>query len=228
MPSATQTFKLTAAQFAAAKAKAVSICQTKPEYNLFGLQCTAFVRQVLAAAGKAPALGFGLIFDSPNALHSWIKSNALIIGASLTAATSAPGGAGAGGFGLDISYTHQFYSVLGEKLRFHWLSRGELSSRQATVSTGIGAELTTQRVFLPSAYVFGGGIMGGMTPNFPGVQPEGFGAGMKFGAGLTSGIGLRYNVDEALTIGVEYNLVKDFVEKDPLLNRLVLRAGLKF
>jgi len=39
------------------------------------------------------------------------------------------------------------------------MSRGELSSRMASLSTGVGVEVTSQRVFLPSVYLFGGGIM---------------------------------------------------------------------
>ena len=221
-PTAEQTFELTDSEFAAAKATAKSICLAKPKYNLFGLQCTDFVKQVLEAAGKGSALGFGLIWESPNALNSWIKSNALLLGVRYTAATSAAGGEGQGSFGLDVTYVHQFYSTLGNKLRLHWMSRGELSSQMASLSTGVSAELTSQRVFLPSLYLFGGGVAGELTPS--GLS----GPGQKFGAGPTVGAGLLYNIDEIATVGVEYNLVKDLVNKDPELHRLTIGLGLKF
>ena len=221
-PTAQQTFELTDTEFAAAMAKAKSICLAKPKYNLFGLQCTDFVKQVLDAAGKGSALGFGLIWESPNALNSWIKSNALLIGLRYTAATSAPGGQGQGAFALDVAYTHQFYSTLGNKLRLHWMSRGELSAQMASLSTGVGVELTSQRVFLPRVYLFGGGTAGELTPS------DLSGPGQRFGAGPTLGAGLLYNIDEIATVGVEYNLVKDLVNKDPELHRLTLGIGLKF
>jgi Domain of unknown function (DUF4157) len=221
-PTASQTFELTAAEFAAAKAKATALCSSSPNYNLFGLQCTSFAGQILEAAGKSPSLGFGLIWESPNALHSWIRSNSLLIGASLTAATSALGGAGAGSVGLDVTYVNTFYSALGNKLRLQWLARGELSTRMASLTAGAGVEVTSQRVFLPRAYVFGGGIAGELTPG-----PLG-GPGEKLGAGLTAGGGLRYSIDELATVGVEYNLVKDLVNSDPELHRLMLSAGFNF
>ncbi|MBW2738206.1 MAG: DUF4157 domain-containing protein [Deltaproteobacteria bacterium] len=220
-PTASQTFELAVTEFAAAKAKAVSICHTKPKYNLFGLQCTEFVRQVLDAAGSGTALGFGLIWESPNALDTWIRGNALLLGISVTGATSAAGGQGGGALGLDITYTHRFFSALGNKLRLHWMSRSELSSRMASLSTGVGLEVTTQRVFLPSLYLFGGGIAGEITPGKLGR------AGEKLGAGVSVSAGILYNIDEIATVGVEYNLVKDLVSKDPVLHRLMLSARLR-
>lgn len=73
----------------------------------------------------------------------------------------------------------------------------------------------------PSLYVFGGGIMGELTPT-PFEEP-----GQKFGAGLTSGVGLMYRIDELGMVGVEYNLVRDFVRGDPTPNRLLLSAGIR-
>jgi len=143
----------------------------------FGLQCTEFVRQVLDAAGSDTALGFGLIWESPNALDTWIRGNALLLGISVTGATSATGGQGGGAVGLDITYTHRFFSALSNKLRLHWMSRGEYSSRMASLSTGVGLEVTTQRVFLPSLYLFGGGIAGEITPGKLGRAGEKLGAG---------------------------------------------------
>lgn len=221
-PTASQTFELTAEEFAAAKAKARTICEIKPKYNVFGLQCTAFVGQVLAAAGKRPALGFGLIWDSPNALDSWIRGNALLLGISYTGATSAPGKQGLGNVGVDIMYKDQFYSLLGNKLRLYWMSRGELSSRMATVSTGVSAEVTSQRVFLPSFYVFGGGTAGKLSP-----EVELTGKGAYFGAGVSGGAGISYRIDEIATVGVEYNVVKDLVTRDPALQRLMVSASIQ-
>lgn len=217
-PTSSQSFELTAKEFAAAHAYAIGVCNSNPKYNLFGLQCTEFALRVLEAAGQSPSLGFGLIWESPNALDSWIRSNAFLLGIGITGATSGPG---AGEVGLDLAYMHQFYSVLGNKLRLHWTNQGELSKRRASVSTGLGAELTSQRVFLPSLYVFGGGIAGELTPGKLGSEGE------QFGAGLTTGAGLLFDIDEIATVGVEYNLVKDFVTNDPVLNRLMISASLR-
>jgi len=222
-PTASQTFELTADEFADAKAKAISICSARPKYNLFGLQCTEFVRQVLKVAGKTPALGFGLIFESPNALDSWIRGNALMLGISVTGATSAAGKRGKGDVGLDITYTHRFFSTLGNKLRLHWMSRGEWSSSVANLSTGVGVQLTSQRVFLPSIYLFGGGIAGQLSPGSLESESE----GIKIGAGFTGSSGLLYNIDEITTVGVEYNLVKDLINQDPVLHRFMISARLR-
>lgn len=213
-PTSSQTFDLTPQEFASARAKAVAICAARPKYNLFGLQCTSFVGLVLAAAGKRPAAGFGLIWESPNALDSWIRSNALTIGVSVNAASTDQKQRGE--FGFDVAYTHQFFSLLGNRLRFHWASRGELSQHIQSVSTGVAFEATTQRVFLPSAYVFGGGS-GGI------LSPDG-----RAGAGVTAGAGLRFNIDQIAVVGVEYNVVKDLVNKDPELQRLQVRIGIRF
>jgi Domain of unknown function (DUF4157) len=216
-PTSSQTFALTAAEFYAAKATAIDSCKTKPKYNLFKLQCTSFVRKVLSAAGKAPSGGFGLIWDSPNALDTWMRSNALLIGLKIAAATSNPRQQGQGSLAFSATYTHQFYSALGNKLRLHWMSTGELGSQVKSISTGTSIELTSQRIYLPSAYVFGGGTAGLLgSPN------------QTLGAGLTGSAGLLYNIDQLGVVGVEYNLVKDFVNQDPLLSRLMFSAGVRF
>lgn len=217
-PTSTQTFELTSAEFSSAIAKAKSICTTKPKYNLFGLQCTEFVRRVLEAAGKAPAGGFGLVWESPNALETWMTGNAFVLGLSVTGASS---GSDAGSVGLNLYHRHTFYSVLGNKLRLQWLTTGELSTRMASVSTGVGLELSSQRIYLPSLYLAGGGIAGELTPS-----PFSAG-GQAFGAGFTGRAGLNYNIDEIATIGIEYNVVKDLVNQDPALNRLMVTAGIR-
>jgi Domain of unknown function (DUF4157) len=218
-PTASRTFDLTAAQFAAAKSAAVALCSAAPKYNLFGLQCTEFVRRILDAAGQAPALGFGLIWESPNALDTWIRTRSLTLGAAVSF-PGGPGGLGAPSVTAQLTYQHQFYSLLGQKLRLEWISRGEFGTRLSTVSAGLGLEATTDRVFLPSAYVFGGGFLGGIAPRGQDVQ--------QFGAGFTGGAGLQYRIDEIATVGVEYNLVKNLVGRDPELYRLMLVAGLRF
>jgi hypothetical protein len=221
-PTGSQTFNLTATEFSAAKAEAVIPCKSQPAYNLFGLQCTEYVRRVLAAAGKAPRAGFGLIWESPNALNSWIGGNALLLGINVMGATNAPGGQGTGTVGLDLAYRYHVLSILGNKLRLDWESRGELSSRIAGISTGIGVELTSQRVFLPSISVFGGGIAGELGPGRLGARGEGV------GAGFTGGAGLNFNIDEITTVGVEYNVIKDLVRNDPELQRLLVTARIRF
>jgi Domain of unknown function (DUF4157) len=221
-PTAQQTFELTKEEFDRAHALAISLCASRPKYNLFGLQCTEFARRILDAAGKGTALGFGLIFQSPAALDSWLRSNQLVIGASVTAATTAAGGQGAGTVGLHAEYTHQFLAALGNKLRLQWIARGELSQRMASLTTGAGIEVTTQRVYLPRAYLLGGVTAGELTPGE-------FGSGTdRFGAGVTAAAGLRYNIDEFATVGVEVNVVKDLISNDPALGRLMVTAGFHF
>jgi len=94
-----------------------------------------------------------------------------------------------------------------------------LSAQVASLTTGAGIEITTQRVDLPRAYLLGGVTAGELTP----------GSGSdRFGAGVTAGAGLHYNVDEFVTVGVEANVVKDLVSRDPALGRLMVTAGLIF
>ncbi len=218
-PSSSRTFRLTAAQFANAKARAQAVCATPPQYNLFGLQCTEFVRQILEAAGRAPALGFGLIWESPNALQAWIRGHSLMLGAAVPAAASGSGTSGFGATAAELTYRHQFYSLLGNKVRFSLLARGELGKYEQSVSTGVGVDLTTNRVFLPRIYVFGGGIAGGLPSSLSGTSS-------KLGAGVTGGAGLAYDIDQLVTVGIEYNLVKDIVSNDPEVHRLMLSASI--
>lgn len=215
-PTSTQTIELTASEFAAAKDKAERTCISKPKYNLFGLQCTEFVRRVLAAAGKGYPGGFGLIWESPNALDSWLKTNVLTLGITVSGASSAKGTAGQVAF--DAKYAHQFYSTLGNKLRLYGYGRTELGNNIRSLSAGVGLELNPQIIWLPTPYLEGGGITGDMNPAS---------SRDKLGAGLSMSAGLRFNIDEIMVIGVEYNLVKDFALKDPTLNRFMLNAGFR-
>lgn len=210
-PTATQTFTLTEKEFSAALLEAQSICAAKPAYNLFGLQCTSFVRRVLDAAGKGPAGGFGLIWDSPNALNSWLRANRLLIGFS--AARTERGT----NFGGDVQLTRQFFSTLSNKLRLDWQARGILGSRIQSLSAGVGIEITSQRVFLPKLELFGGATVG----QFGAATPQ-------VGAGVELGAGLSFGLDEIVTVGVEYNVVKDLINKDGDLQRLMFRAQLSF
>jgi hypothetical protein len=220
-PTSSQTFEISAEQFLAAQAKATAICASHPPYNLFGLQCTQFVRQVLSAAGKGPAMGFGLIWDSPNALDSWIRTHSLVLGIGVTTATSA-GNQEQGDVRLQLTHRLEFLALVGEKLRLEWMSRGEFGKRTASLTTGIGLEITPQRVFLPSAFLFGGGTAGYLGPGALGTPQA------KPGAGLVGGAGLEFRVDELATVGVEYSVVKDLVNRDPELHRLMITAGIRF
>ncbi|WP_175501191.1 DUF4157 domain-containing protein [Poseidonocella pacifica] len=213
-PTAEKTFDLTAEQFAAAHAKALEICNTTPKYNLFGLQCTEFVKRVLDAAGQGSFGGFGLIWESPNALDSWLQTHSAILGLGVTAATSAGGPAA----GLDLSYRYEFYSALGSKLRFYGMARSEISGPVKSLGAGLGVELNPQRVWLPTPFLEGGGLFGDLGA-LPGQTDV--------GAGLSASTGLRYNIDEIGVVGIEYNVVKDLVNDDPALNRLMFTAGIR-
>lgn len=210
-----QTYDLTADQFAAALAYARSTCAKQPAYNLFSYNCTTFVRETLDAAGQGPAGGFGLIWDSPNSLDQWLRMHALQIGAGATVASDDPGGAAKGSFSLQASYRQQFFSTLGNKLRLYGVGQGELgfSGGVNTVGAGVGVGFDPQRVWLPSIYAEGMGAMGDMS------------AGQdRFGAGVSLGYGLDYKIDAFGSIGIEHNVLKDFVADDPMLNRLMIKA----
>jgi hypothetical protein len=222
-PTATQEFELTETAFERAKDVAVRICEAQPKYNLFGMQCTEFAKLVLEAAGQVSSSGFGLIWESPNALSSWIKGNSFLLGIGVSATSTAPGRAGQGDAAAILQYRHQFYAALGGRLRLHWESRGELSKRVFDVSSGLSLEYAPRKVYLPAPYVFGGGTVGSLSPTRPA-----FGEGARAGAGFTGAVGARFNIDEIATIGVEYNLVKDLVNKDPALGRLMFVAGIRF
>ncbi|WP_283130439.1 DUF4157 domain-containing protein [Enterovibrio norvegicus] len=215
---ARQTFELTAEQFNAAYKFAVKTCKDRPKYNLFGLQCTEFVKQKLDASGQGSAGGFGLIWESPNALASWIKTNALVLGINTTGATSADDQAGQGAVGLDLRYRHQLYSLLGNKLRLYGMGRAETSKPVKAGSAGFGLELNTQKIWLPELYLETGATIGDLNPT----------AGQdKLGAGVMGSAGLRFSIDELAFVGVEYNVVKDLVNKDPELHRLMFSIGLR-
>jgi hypothetical protein len=215
--TSSQTFELTAAQFTAAHDYAKSTCLSRPSYLLFSYNCTSFVTETLAKAGQGSFGGFGLIWESPHALDKWMRVHALQIGASATATSTAPGGAGAGSFSFDLSYRHQFYSMLGNKLRLYGVGQTELSSPIKTVGAGFGASLDPQKVYLPAFYLEGLGTMGDMNP---------LADRDKFGAGVQGAAGLRYNIDAFGSIGVEYNVLKDVVSDDPALGRMMVKLGL--
>jgi hypothetical protein len=215
--TSSQTFELTAAQFTAAHDYAKATCMSRPSYTLFSYNCTTFVTETMAKAGQGSFGGFGLIWESPHALDKWMRVHALQIGVGATATSSAPGGAGAGSFSFDLSYRHQFYSMLGNKLRLYGVGQTELSSPIKTVGAGFGASLDPQKVYLPALYLEGLGTMGDMNPL---ANQD------KFGAGVQGAAGLRYNLDAFGSIGVEYNVLKDVVSGDPALNRMMVKLGL--
>jgi len=53
------------------------------------------------------------------------------------------------------------------------------------------------------------------------------GEGTKVGAGVTAGAGVLFRIDELASVGVEYNLVKNLVERDPELHRLMITAKIR-
>lgn len=208
-----QTYELTADQFAAALAYARSTCAKQPAYNLFSYNCTTFVRETLDAAGQGPAGGFGLIWDSPNSLDQWLRMHALQIGAGATVASDDNTGAASGSLSLQASYRQQFFSTLGNKLRLYGVGQGELGRPIKALGAGVGVGFDPQRVWLPSIYAEGMGAMGDMS------------AGQdRFGTGVSLGYGFDYKIDAFGSIGVEHNMLKDFVADDPMLNRLMIKA----
>lgn len=215
--TSSQTFELTAAQFIAAHDYAKSTCMSRPSYQLFSYNCTSFVTETMAKAGQGSFGGFGLIWESPHALDKWMRVHALQIGVSATAASTAPGSAGAGSFAFDMSYRHQFYSMLGNKLRLYGVGQTELGEPIKTVGAGFGASLDPQKVYLPAFYLEGMGTIGDMNPL---ANQD------KFGAGVQGAAGLRYNIDAFGSIGVEYNVLKDVMADDPALNRMMVKVGL--
>jgi hypothetical protein len=215
--TSSQTFELTADQFAEAHGYAKATCLSRPSYTLFSYNCTTFVTETMAKAGQGSFGGFGLIWESPHALDKWLRVHALQIGANFAATSTAPGGAGAGSFSFDLSYRHQFYSMLGNKLRLYGVGQTELGDPIKTVGAGFGASLDPQKVYLPAFYLEGLGTIGDMNPL----------AGRdKVGAGVQGAAGLRYNIDAFGSIGVEYNVLKDVVSDDPALGRMMVKLGL--
>lgn len=219
--TSSQTFTLTAAQFQAAHAYAVSTCRSRPDYTLFDYNCTEFVRQVVDKAGQGAFGGFGLVWESPNALDAWMRVHSLQIGMNLTAAGSSLSGPGhgAGSFSFDLAYRHQFLGLLGEKLRLYGLGHTELGPSIKTVGAGVGLSVDPQKIYLPSFYLEGKGVMGDLNP----LDKE-----SPFGAGVSGSYGLRYNVDAFGSVGVEHNVVKNLVTQDPVLNRLMIKAAINF
>lgn len=217
--TSSQTFELTAAQFQSAYDYAVATCKSRPDYTLFSYNCTEFVRQMVDKAGQGSFGGFGLVWESPNALDAWMRVHSWQIGLNLTAAgsTLAGPGHGAGSFSFDMAYRHQFLGLLGQKLRLYGLGHTELGPSIKTAGAGLGAAVDPQKIYLPSFYLEGKGILGDLNP---------LDAESRFGAGVSGSYGLRYNVDAFGSIGVEHNIVKNLVAEDPVLNRLMIKAAI--
>jgi hypothetical protein len=121
-----------------------------------------------------------------------------------------------GGWSGEALYRAQFYSLLGNKLRLQGMAGLEVGSAK-TVTAGVGIEVNPQRIYLPSAYVYGAGSAGWF--GGPSGDP---------GAGVKAGAGLNYNIDEIGFVKVEYSIAKDLVTKDPELKQLSVAAGFKF
>ena len=103
--------------------------------------------------------------------------------------------------------------MLGHKLRLYGVGQTELGGPIKIAGAGVGVSLDPQRVWLPSLYAEGMGTFGDMNPGAD-----------KFGAGLSAGYGLNYRIDALGSIGVEHNFLKDFVNDDPALGRLMIKA----
>jgi Domain of unknown function (DUF4157) len=213
-PTSSQTFEISAAQFDAAFDYAKTTCLNRPKYNLFSYNCTSFVTEALSKAGQGSYGGFGLIWESPQSLDKWLRVHALQIGLNVTAATSTPGAGPSASF--DFSYRHQFYSLLGSRLRLYGVGAAELGSPVKTLGAGVGVSLDPEKVYLPAFYMEGLGTLGDMNA---GPNQD------KFGAGFGGAAGLRYNIDMFGSVGIEYNVLKDVVNKDPALSRMMFKLG---
>lgn len=210
-------FVLTAEQFAAAKDLAQTACADRPDYNLFGLQCTEFVKRVMEAAGVGPVGGFGLIIESPNALDAMLAESDLLVGLNVRAAGTGPEGRGA--VSLDVEGRAELAATLGKRLRLYALGRGELGGGMAYVGGGLGVTLRPRSPYLPSARIYGGFAEGDVTPGRLGDD---------FGVAATGSASLEYRLDELLAIGAEYNVLADVARVDPVVQRFLVSLRVPF
>ena len=121
--------------------------------------------------------------------------------------------------GLDVTLGYRFLSLLGHKLWLQGELRGEVSNLFASGSLGVGLEAKYKML---SGSLFAGAIAGDLTPSVLG------GTESRFGSGISTGGGLYLNLDKiALLLGVRYQIVKDLVNKDPALHRLMVSAKVR-
>ena len=226
-PSSQQEFKITDAEFIMAKTAAIDFCNSKPKYNLRKNQCTSFTNTILKAINKNPIGGYGLFWDTPNALSSWMDGSRKSVGIGYDFNSNSFQNQSVG-TSIQGSYIHQFYSVLGNKIRFQWLNQASIGLTKHTpsyLSSGLQLEYKPQQiVYLPSVYIYGAATGGLISPN----AGTNFTDGNRWGVGLSSGIGLNYNIQDALSVGFEYGIIKNIVNGDPVLQSLSLKIGINF
>ncbi len=216
-PSSQLEFTLTEEQFIAARDLAQATCTDRPDYNLFGLQCTEFVYRVMEAAGVGPAGGFGLIIESPNALDAMLEEDQLLVGLNIRAAGTNTYTAGR--VSLDVEGRSQLAATLGNRLRLFAMGQGELGSGMGYLGAGLGTSLRVRTPYLPSLVV-SGGIAGGDTT--PGRL------GDKLSLAATGSAGLEFRLDEILAIGAEYNVLADIARQDPVVQRFLISLRVPF
>lgn len=151
-------------------------------------------------------------------LGSGFQTHSLVIGINRTMVSSQSGTKVKDTLGLDMTYLHRFYSLLGLKLRLYGFSRLELNKSVRSLTPGLGFEFNPQKLWMPALYLQGGGILGDIT-----ADPE----QTYFGAGITGSAGMRFNIEYFGVVGIEYNVIKDMVNKDAVLHRLMISAGLR-
>ncbi len=220
--TAKQEFELTKAEFDSAKKEAVKICNENPKYNLYDNQCTSFVQNIMNAAGQAPIGGFGFIWETPNALSSWMDGSRKTLGFSYDLKNQLFDNQSEG-LSLQASYVHQFYTLLGNKLRLQWLNLGSIAFSDGApsyLSSGLQLEYKPQGiVYIPDFY---------LNTNLTGGRISPQNVDQTLGLGISSAIGVNYNVQNSLMVGFEYNVIKNLTQNDPLLHSLSLKIGLVF
>lgn len=146
----------------------------------------------------------------------WSRSSLLL---GVSGGLTSVDGEEKGFIGLDVGFAYRFLSLLGNRLHVKGMLRGEWSNLFTSISGGIGVEANYKRF---SGLVSGHGVVGKLPPE------KLAGRGEKLGAGITTGAGAFLNLDNiALQLGVEYHYVKDLVNKDPELHRLMVSARIK-
>ncbi|MEY8760249.1 eCIS core domain-containing protein [Chryseobacterium tongliaoense] len=225
--SSTQEFTLTDTEFDTAKNAAINFCNTKPDYNLYDNQCTSFTNHILKSVKKNPIGGYGLIWDSPNSLSGWMNGSRKTFGIGYDFNSNSFQNQSSG-ISLQGSYVHQFYSILGNKIRFQSLNQASIgfsSKAPSYLSSSLQIEFKPQKiVYLPDFYIYGGGAAGLLSPN----SGTNVFDGNRWGAGVQAGAGLNYNIQNSLMIGFEYGLIKNLVKNDPILQSLSLKIGFVF
>jgi len=77
-------------------------------------------------------------------------------------------------------------------------------------------EYDPNKIYLPKAYIYGAATLGSLGAT-----------DWKLGAGVTAGAGLAFGNDQIATVGIEASVVKDVVNSDPALSRLMVVAQIR-